>query len=578
MLNSETMKKVLTPLLIAAGAFLLGSCDDMFADFLDKAPSVDVTEDDIFSSKSQVETFVAGIYRFAIHTGAPGFDNHLMSRMDGWEGGATDEGESVADWFWINAWNNAEAPTPSRTLDYRFAIRWTCLRMCYTLLDRIDEVPDADPAFVQQTIGEVKFMIAMQYFEMFKFYGGVPIVEKRFELDDDLLIPRATVAETVDFIVRNCDEAAALLPDQYPSNMRGHATKGAALALKSRTLLYAASPTFNTSTPYLDFGANNNLIIYGNEDINRWKLAADAAKAVIDWAPAGGIHLITDQGVDKNYQYVWETHDNAEQILAEKLEDGGQNWWYTLACPPNIYGGLGGMTVPLNFVMRYEKKDGTPQTWDMNGGDDLMQKYSEFDPRFAQTIAYNHSYWNSDYPDLQIFEGGTHYNKCKGGHWVHKGLLSAFTFNNRSVFENWPIFRLAEFYLNYAEALNEYAGPVPEAYEAVNTIRQRSGMPDLPTGLTKEEFRERVRNERAIELAYEEHRLWDLRRWEIADKDGNGMSGPVWGIRIYPIPNSSEYRYEPYIFENRSFPKRFYRHPFEISEIAKGYLIQNPGY
>lgn len=574
------MKKfVISTILFYCVTSILSSCNDdaIFGDFLDKAPSVDVTEDDVFSSKTSLESFVAAMYRFGIHTGAPGFDNNLMSRMDGWEAGATDEGESVADWFWTNSWNNAEAPTPSRTLDYRFAIRWTCLRMCYTLQDRIEEVPDLTNDYVQHTIGEAKFLIAMQYFEMFKFYGGVPIVTRRFELDEDLNIPRSTVAEVVDFIVNNCDEAAALLPDQYPSNMKGHATKGAALALKSRTLLYAASPTFNTDTPYLNFGSNNDLIIYGNYDVNRWQMAADAAKAVIDWAPSGGIHLITDKGVDQNYQYVWETHDNAEQIMVEKLEDGTQNWWYTLAGPPNIYGGLGGMTVPFNFVEMYEKKDGTPQTWDPQGGDDLMQKYSELDPRFAQTIAVNHSYWNSDYPDLQIYEGGTQYNKCKGGAWVHKNLLSAYTFSNRRVAENWPIFRLAEFYLNYAEALNEAQGPVPEAYDAVNTIRARSGMPDFPAGLSQEEFRERIRRERTIELAYEEHRLWDLRRWQIADEEGN-MSGAMWGIKITPVPNSNEYHYEPYVFENRTFPKKFYRHPFERDEVSKGYLIQNPGY
>jgi hypothetical protein len=571
------MKNLIALIVFSGLTCTLSSCEGLFGDFLDKAPSVDVVEDDIFKSQAQVETFVAGIYRYGMHTGAPGFDNNLMSRMDGWEDGATDEGESVADWFWTNAWNNAEAPSPSRTLDYRFAVRWTCLRMCYTLLNRIDEVPDIDPGFLQHTKGEAKFMIAMQYYEMFKFYGGVPIVEKKFDVNDDLKVPRATVAETVNFIVKNCDEAIALLPDQYPSSMRGHATKGAALALKSRTLLYAASPTFNTATPYLDFGSNNNLIIYGDYDVNRWQVAADAAKAVLDWAPSGGVHLITDQGVNKNYQYVWETHDNAEQILAEKLEDGGQNWWYTLACPPNIYSGLGGMTVPFNFIRMYEKADGTPQTWSETGGDDLMQKYSELDPMFAQTIAFNLSYLNSDFPDLQIYDGGTHYNKCKGGAWVHKNLLSEYTFNNRLVFENWVVFRLGEFYLNYAEALNEAVGPVQQAYDAVNTIRSRSGMPDFPPGLTQEEFRARIRNERTIELAYVEHRLWDLRRWEAARDDGK-MHGQVWGIRITPIPNSSEYHYEPYVFESRTFPTRFYRHPFEINEISKGYLVQNPGY
>jgi hypothetical protein len=551
----------------------------MFGDYLDKAPGIDVTEDTVFSSQEQVEMFVAGIYRAGIHTGAPGLDNNWMSRMDGWESAATDEGESVADWFWTNFWNTASVPIPTWTMDFRFAMRWTCIRMCYTLLERIDEVPDIDPDFASQTKGEAQWMLAMQYFEMLRFYGGVPIIDKKLNLtQDELKIPRNTVAEVVDFIVARCDEAAALLPDTWPSTMTGHVTSGCALALKSRTLLYAASPTFNTGTPYLDFGENNDLICYGNYDVNRWQLAADAAKAVLDWAPSAGVHLITDQGVDYNYEYVWQTYDNAEFILSEKLDNGSQSWWFWLVAPPNIYGGLGASTVPLNFVKLYEKSDGTPQTWNPAGGDDLMAKYAELEPRFHQSIAYNHSYWNSDYPDLQIFDGGEQYSKCKGGHWQRKHMLASYTYGHTNVSCNWPIFRLAEFYLNYAEALNEAQGPTSEAYDAVNTIRNRSGLPNLPGGLTQAEFRERVRHERTIELAFEEHRLWDIRRWEIGEQDGV-MKGDMYGLLITPSTSTpGEYHYEPYVFETRYFPRRSYRHPFEQAEAFKGYLIQNPGY
>jgi starch-binding outer membrane protein, SusD/RagB family len=138
------------------------------------------------------------------------------------------------------------------------------------------------------------------------------------------------------------------------------------------------------------------------------------------------------------------------------------------------------------------------------------------------------------------------------------------------------VYRLAEAYLNYAEALNEAQGPVADAYDAANTIRSRSGMPNLPSGLTKEQFRARIQNERAIELAFEDHRLYDIRRWKIAEQDGV-MTGPAIGVKITKL--ATDFKYELYTYENRVFNKRMYLHPFyPQTEVLKGYLVQNPGY
>jgi hypothetical protein len=148
-----------------------------------------------------------------------------------------------------------------------------------------------------------------------------------------------------------------------------------------------------------------------------------------------------------------------------------------------------------------------------------------------------------------------------------------------SAYAQFIIFRLAEAYLNYAEALNEAQGPVQAAYDAVNTIRQRSGMPNLPAGLSQTDFRARVRHERAIELAYEFHRFYDIRRWMIAEEDGV-MQGDIWGIKITKIAgtNPQEFNYLPYVFETRVFHTYMYLHPLPQNEVNKGYLVQNPGY
>ena len=138
------------------------------------------------------------------------------------------------------------------------------------------------------------------------------------------------------------------------------------------------------------------------------------------------------------------------------------------------------------------------------------------------------------------------------------------------------LFRLNEFYLNYAEALNEFEGPVADAYAKVNAIRLRSGMPAFPAGLSKAQFRTRLQNERDIELAFEDHRFWDIRRWLIAENDGV-MKGDMYGIKITRV-NATTFSWVPYVFETRSFLKRMYLHPYDLTEVLKGDLIQNPGW
>ncbi len=568
--------------IILCWVVLSSSCEDMMGNYLDKAPGVDVTLDTIFSSQRNAETFVVNMYKEGMHSDLPRWDDYDGKR-DAIYACTTDEAENAASWYWCHNFNNASQNPNWNGDDGRRKIRWRAIRNTNILLERIDGVPNAEPDFIKQAAGQARFIRALNYFEMLKRYGGMPIVRKSLDATDDLLIPRATFSEMVDFIVGDCDTAAMQLPDKWSDTFIGKATKGAALMLKSRTLLYAASPLFNASKPYIDLPGNNEIPTYGNYDINRWKKAADAAKAVIDWAPSGSIALVTDQGVTKNYKYVWEVPDNQEIILSVKHVGMESIWFMAFKSINNFYITEAGTSVTFNFVKKYEKLNGTPQTWNQNGGDDLNQKYAELDPRFAQSIAYNGSYWNADFPSLKMFQGEGEVASsqpprigCKGGHWLMKWIPSNLTASTNG-FANWYLYRLAEAYLNYAEAINEFEGPTQEAYNAVNIIRQRSGMPDFPPGLSQEEFRKKLRNERAIEFAFEEHRLWDIYRWMIAEEEGV-MRGNMWGINIYRIGSTDEYRYEPYVFETRTFNRNMYLHPIMQNEINKGYMIQNPGW
>ena len=566
------------------------SCEDMMGDFLEKAPGVDVTEDTIFSSRSQVEMFLASIYEYGVHSnlglgspdnGAPAIANSAGTI----DAGATDEAEACANWYDPQKWNNASV-SPDNTDDPRFSHRFTAIRKVTVMLDRVDEVPDITKEYANQLKAESKFIRALNYFEMFKRYGGVPIIDHRLQLDENLKIPRSSVEDVVNFIVKDCDEAIPDLPVNQLGALRGRATRGAALALKARTLLYAASDLFNTDKPYLDFGTNNKLICYGNKDKERWKLAADAAKKVLDWAKEANCYLITDQGLDGNYKYSWQTYDNSEIIFAEKSSDamGKYTWPWAAISPPTVYpgnAGQSGVTVTLNLVSKYEDRLGNKVDW--NGGNDLQAKMASLDYRFSQTVVGNLMRWNSEFPKLQLWQDsgngpGADVNTCYGGFWLHKLYPEEISESVWRKVPNSTLYQLNEAYLNYAEALNEYnEGPTQEAYDAINTIRKRSGQPDLPTGLGYLEFRAKVRNERAIELAFDGHRFYDIRRWMIAEEEGV-MQGGMLGIKIYQIPESTEYRYEPYVFETRSFSRRMYLHPFGTGEINKGYLIQNPGY
>jgi len=561
-------------------AMISSSCEKAMGTFLDKAPGVDVTEDTIFSSQIDAETFVAQLYLTGMYTDLPQWNTSDGSR-DAIYACTDDEAENVASWYWCQAYNTASL-TANSNRDGRWNPRWTAIRNINIFLERIDKVPGTEPGYIDQAKGQAKFLRALTYFEMLKRYGGVPILRKRLLATDNLMVNRSTFKETVDFIVGDCDTAAMILPDKWASAYRGKATKGAALMLKAKTLLFAASPLFNTSTPYIDLPGHNDLIGYGDFDNSRWQTASDAAKAVIDWAPTGQVTMITNQGVTNNYRYVWETPDNTEIILGSKLTGRASYSAMAFKSLNNFYLAEAGTTVTQNFVQKYEKLDGTPQTWNPAGGNNLNQMYSQLDPRFAQTVAYNGSYWNVDFPSLTLWQGAVAPTSppllgCLGGYWLHKWVPRSLT-KTVQAYQTWNLFRLAEAYLSYAEALNEAQGPVAEAYNAVHIVRSRSGMPDFPAGLTKEQFRDKIRNERSIELSFEDHRLWDIYRWMIAENEGI-MVGNMWGIKITKqAAPSTEFSWVPYVFETRSFNRNEYLHPFPQNEINKGYLIQNPGW
>ena len=596
------MKKIRLFLSVLICFLILASCKKKF---LDKAPGVDVTEDNIFLTKANLESFMATIYKYSMNSLWRYRDqgNIPFSQVNSTDcihpsSSISDEGDaSEAAFINNNRWNEGVV-TPATIVsyeDYRYFIRWIAMRQIALVLKRINEVPDADDTYKKQVVSEVKFLRALNYFEMIKRYGGVPIVDKVFDPGVQVNVPRSSFDSCVKFLLKDIEDAIPGLPPSYSASLTGRATRLAAYALKSKALLYVASPQYNTATPVLSMtnAEDNRLICYGNYDANRWKLAADAAKVAIDYALSNGYGLIDDplsrnpkeldngtSGPVGNYRVSWETNNNKELILVYQglnttnVGNAPLTFWN-----PGCFGSFwSGISVPLNFLRKYEDTLGNTVTWSSAGGSDLIAKYRSLDPRFKQSMAYTNCYYTARDPIAQIYNGGKDYANCKGGLWLRKYIPRTATTANFVM--NDPIFRVNELYLYYAEALNEFSStPPPEAYTAVNTIRTRSSMPNFPPGLTQDQFRQKLRNEIAIELLNDDHRFWDIKRWLIAETPGV-MSGNFEGLQINRVGTSPNFTYTwlPYLFETRTFNKNMYLHPLPLAEVLKGNLIQNPGW
>jgi starch-binding outer membrane protein, SusD/RagB family len=422
---------------------------------------------------------------------------------------------------------------------------------------------------------EVRFLRAYYYFELVKRYGGVPILIETLSIyDDNSGVTRNTLSECIKFIIDECDSAAAVLPTTYTQNDDfGRVTKGAALALKSRTLLYAASDLFNT-TNWAGAYSHPVLISINGDRTAQWQAAADASKDVIDL----GIYSLSN-----NYSQLFLAFNNPEIIFTRR----GPliNNFDQVNYPIGYDMGRSGTTPTQNMVDAYEVKldANTAVPFDWNNTEHAANPYSPQgtlgrDPRLSFSIITNNSLFKNR--KVETFSGGLDGKgialATKTGYYLKKYVDESLNLllDQKSA-RSWHIFRLAEIYLNYAEALNEANPGHPDIKLYVDMVRGRQGvqMPPLPAGLSQAEMRERIRNERRVELAFEEHRIWDLRRWMLAP---SFLGSPVKGVEITKT-GEDEFTYSVITVENRVFQPKMYFYPIPQSEIniMKNW-VQNP--
>lgn len=458
------------------------------------------------------------------------------------------------------------------------------IRAANVFLANIDRVPIAVQT-KQYYKSEARFLRALFYWELLKRYGGVPLLGNEIiTLDGNIERPRNTFAETVDYIVNECTAIRdSMRTDPVSTSDWGRASKGAAVALKCRVLLYAASPLFNGGGVESD-AAKKALTGYPSYDAARWQKVVDA---VTEFNALGTYYKLVTSGTPTAFASVFTTKMSSEIIFAKQvannqnLEVNQSPVGYVVSNTRSL-----GLTSPTqNFVDAFPMANGLGIN-ETGSGYNSATPYSNRDPRLAATVFYNGFTWLGR--AVQTFEGGLDKPnnpavapvQTRTGYYLNKFLgnfASGTAYSNQS--HNFPLFRYAEILLNYAEALNEL-GQVENAVTQIKTLRARAGIAagtatryGIKTGITQAEMRTLIQTERRIELAFEEHRFWDIRRWKILDAV---MTTPLTGVRI---TNGTPLTYQSISVLTPAFSSRLYHMPIPYDEIQKNSkLVQNEGW
>ncbi len=425
---------------------------------------------------------------------------------------------------------------------------------------------------------EARFLRAFFYFELIKRYGGVPLLNNSLSLNEDFSkIKRNTLEECINFIVTECDAIKDHLPPvegipYVEAEDLGRVTRYAALALKSRTLLYAASELFNNYS-WAGGYANQELISLPAANRNeRWKTASDAAKELINELGNKTLGEYPDVFLADNFKL-------SEVIFCRR--NGWSNDFERYNSPIGFEGGLSGNTPSQNLVDAYEVIVDANTSKEFDWNDPLLAKnpYANRDPRLKYTVVTNNSDFGTPSRKVEIWSGGFNAkpiaNATKTGYYLRKYVQETLDIkqNNTGV-HSWVIFRIPEIYLNYIEALNEWNPGDADIATYYNKIRSRKGveMPLLPAGLTQEQVREKIRREKRVEFAFEDHRMWDVRRWMVA---GETLGSDLRGINV--TNQNNLFSYTPFTLETRIFSVKMYLYPIPQSDInIDNNLIQNP--
>lgn len=613
------MKKILY--VVFCFSFFVSSCQKDGAGLLDKAESGELNEERVFSNPKYTKEFLTDIYRRIPY----GWDNNVY--LDA----ATDDGEARPWWGWVNTIHiGAYNPTSMPDKFKRWADYYAAIRACNLFLSKIDNVPIDSESYIssEEIRDRLKYeaicLRAYYYTELVRWYGGVPIITKVLDRDSpELYSKRANLEEIKDFIIAECDIAAANLPTKQVGVDYMRVTSGVAKAIKSRLLLHLASPLLNNNASPLSAWS------WGDYENGRWKEAADAAKEIIDQVEDGSpVYSLVNKTEANNYfgsnnsypgslkamgwYNVFITRVNSEMILGYGKK-GMTNELEKWQLPGGMQkAGDASYTLPTyNYAAIFETKNGVPvyltddygvPLLDSDGqfmvnplsGFDPQNPYANRDSRFYHSLWYNGSKFGGTTFNTWRGEDGSFGGEFLTG-YAHTGLFlrkfmdpKNISLNNGVTGQtnhNFPLYRYVEILLNYAEAMNEYLTDGASRFEVIRVldqIRLRADMPDVQATFTRngwnvsdqKQMRKFIRNERRIELAFEEHRFFDIRRWLI----GEETQKVVYEHDVLKKLDGS-FDYTIKVWERRVFEPKHNLLPIPQSEVNNNpNMVQNPGW
>lgn len=525
---------------------------------------------------------------------------------------------------------------------------WEGIRHCNILIENIHNVVDMTEEEMNSWAAEAKFLKAYYHFLLFTYYGPIPIIDENLPIsasDNEVRVKRSTVDQSVDYIVQTIDDAILDLPvRELSSNDLGRIDQVIAKSIKSRVLLYAASPLFNGNSEMYSGFINEDGEHYFNQtyDQTKWDLAKDASLDAINAALENGVGLYEFSSTPPNYEDEYEESEflrtlydlkytivdkwNSELIWGNSNPVRDNDWWQmqaacmmknpsassveaawqwiapTLRIAELFYTENG---LPIDQDLTYDFQNrfntatvGASQNYQAQYGTTTAKLNLNREPRFYSSLGFDRGYnrtWGNLW-QLRMKKGEIHGRIANSDDYLITGYAlkklvhpdSEGDGYNKIVTYAWPMIRLSELYLNYAEAINESTGPNQEAYDALNAVRERAGISNVEDAwgnasisatlnkhTTQDGFREIIRQERLIELSFEGNRYNDIRRWKQAEQYFNS---PVFGWSVDETSVSGYYNITQ--VGTRSFNSpRDYFHPISINEITiNPNLTQNLGW
>ena len=595
--------------------YTFSACQDLkFGDdFLEKAPSNDVDINVIYSNAQYARTALWSAYstlHYGLNLGNQG--NQLMG---------SDPLDCLTDLVYSNVWQDgvsgaaihykgiytADYENNGYSSKYGYYRRpiWKGVRRAWLFIENVDRVPDMQESEKIRLKAEAKVIIAMHYCDIFRHYGGVPIIDHAYTANEDMYKERGTAEETVNFIVKLLDEAAAVLPWAMSASenreWEGRLTKASALALKARILLFAASPLFNDATPYMEGeAASKHLVWFGGYQQDRWQKALDAHKIFFNELNQNGSYdLVQGSDPKEAFRAGYLYRGKGESLIATHYGYTAPEFWAWEWSHYETAGNAGTACGTQELVDMFPMQDDGLSITE-SPLYDPTDPYKNRDPRLYETLVVNGDKYYGGI--AEVYVGGKHhqsygsYGPFVTGFRPRKFILDG---GGGPLFEwpaeisgkvvQWPYLRLPELYLGYAEALCQTNGDMALAYECVNKLRDRVRVGHLKKGLSKEQFLEAILTERACEFAYEEVRWFDIIRYKRKDILQKTLHRVVI---TKDEANPGKFIYTNYEFtkrdkegplkqwedESRWSPK-WYLSAFPSNELNKNYgLIQNPGW